>query len=81
MKKLLALALLSVAFVGCGGKGAPVCSTKQEVKEILTGVKQGCSGSAGIVKAAFSDDVNVEEIDEIFVRKTPFPNSIEIESG
>ena len=74
MKKLLALALLSVAFVGCGGKGGlPACTSKHEVKEILTGVKQGCSGSAGIVKAALA--TNVEEANDLlsntFVQETP----------
>ena len=65
MKKLLALALLSVAFVGCGNKGAPVCTDKHVVKEILTGVKQGCNGSSGIIKSSSITEGSVLENNEI----------------
>ena len=82
MKKLLALALLSVAFVGCGGKGGlPACTSKHEVKEILTGVKQGCSGSAGIVKAALTSnpDEAAEDLQNTFIATTEFSPGVFVE--
>lgn len=64
MKQILFI--LALGLVGCGPKGLQPCSDKQEVKEIITGVKQGCSGSGGIIVGAISSEEAEDLLDGTF---------------
>lgn len=65
MRNFLALAFL-VLLASCGSEGQRPCTAKDEVKGVLTGVKQGCSGS-GLISAALA--ANTDEAND-FINNT-----------